>query len=309
MAQLITIGEILVEIMATRIGQTFLEPGTLVGPYPSGAPAIMIDQAARLGADCAIVACVGRDDFGTLNIERLKKDGVNTSGIAVRADQTTGCAFVGYAADGSRKFIFHFTHAAAGALTKDDVPEALFEDVRIFHIMGCSLTSSASLREAVLAGARLAKEKGARLSFDPNIRPELLTDDSLKDAFDWIMENCDILLTGRSELEQVTGLPAEEAVRDMRARGKYAVVIKDGSRGARIVAEGVDTVMPSYHVTEVDPTGAGDCFDGAFLASLLAGKTLQEAASIGNAAGAVSVTRKGPMEGAAMPEEIAAIRA
>ena len=118
MAQLITIGEILVEIMATRIGQTFLEPGTLVGPYPSGAPAIMIDQAARLGADCAIVACVGRDDFGTLNSERLKKDGVNTSGIAVRADQTTGCAFVGYAADGSRKFIFHFTHAAAGPLRR-----------------------------------------------------------------------------------------------------------------------------------------------------------------------------------------------
>lgn len=309
MAQLITVGEILVEIMATQIGQTFLKAGTLVGPYPSGAPAIMIDQAARLGADCAIIACVGQDDFGKLNIDRLYADGVEVRGIVVKPEQTTGCAFVGYAEDGSRKFIFHFTHAAAGALTPQDLQTGLFEDVRIFHIMGCSLTSSASLREAVLTGARLAKEKGAWLSFDPNIRPELLTDNSLKDAFDWILENCDILLTGKSELEQITGLETEQAVRAYREAGKYAVVIKDGSRGARIVAEGIDTIMPSYHVTEVDPTGAGDCFDGAFLASLLEGRTLQEAASIGNAAGAISVTRKGPMEGAALPEEIRAIMA
>ena len=68
MPQLMTVGEILVEMMADQVGQTFLSPGCIHGPYPSGAPAIMIDQAARMGADCGIVACVGADDFGRMNI-------------------------------------------------------------------------------------------------------------------------------------------------------------------------------------------------------------------------------------------------
>ena len=76
MAQIVTIGEILVEIMATRIGQTFLEPGLFAGPYPSGAPAIFADQAARVGAATALISCVGPDDFGTLNLNRLQASGV-----------------------------------------------------------------------------------------------------------------------------------------------------------------------------------------------------------------------------------------
>ena len=79
MAQVVTIGEILVEIMATRIGQTFREPGLFAGPYPSGAPAIFADQAARGGASTALISCVGPDDFGTLNLERLAASGVETS--------------------------------------------------------------------------------------------------------------------------------------------------------------------------------------------------------------------------------------
>ena len=63
----IVAGEILVEIMATERGLGFLEPLTLIGPYPSGAPAIFIDQVGKLGHAAGIVAAVGDDDFGTLN--------------------------------------------------------------------------------------------------------------------------------------------------------------------------------------------------------------------------------------------------
>ena len=73
MKTIVTLGEILVEVMATRRGQTFLEPGALVGPYPSGAPAIFIDQVARLGQPCGMIGCVGDDDFGVLNVQRLQR--------------------------------------------------------------------------------------------------------------------------------------------------------------------------------------------------------------------------------------------
>ena len=73
MDKIMTMGEILVEIMAAQRGQTFREPGSLRGPYASGAPAIFIDQVARLGHPAGIIGCVGDDEFGLLNIERLEK--------------------------------------------------------------------------------------------------------------------------------------------------------------------------------------------------------------------------------------------
>ena len=92
MARIMTIGEILVEIMATERGQSFRAPGPLVGPFPSGAPAIFIDQVARLGFPAGIIGCVGDDDFGWLNIERLKRDGVDTThAAALSRPVVAGC--------------------------------------------------------------------------------------------------------------------------------------------------------------------------------------------------------------------------
>ena len=115
MNKVITIGEILVEIMATEPGDGFLAPIPLVGPFPSGAPAIFIDQVAKLGQPCGMIACVGADDFGRVNLDRLARDGVDTSAIAVHPELPTGSAFVRYRTDGSRDFVYNIRHSAAGA--------------------------------------------------------------------------------------------------------------------------------------------------------------------------------------------------
>jgi sugar/nucleoside kinase (ribokinase family) len=78
MARIMTIGEILVEIMATERGQSFRVPDTLAGSFPSGAPAIFVDHVGRLGRPAGIIGCVGDDDLGWLNIDRLQRDGVDT---------------------------------------------------------------------------------------------------------------------------------------------------------------------------------------------------------------------------------------
>ena len=98
-----------------------------------------------------------------------------------------------------------------------------------------------------------------------------------------------------------------EGANSWKQYAKLAVILKDGRRGAHLIAQDTDVRIPSFPVQEVDPTGAGDCFDGAFLASFISGKSLYEAAKIGNAAGALGVTKYGPMEGAAQPMEIAAL--
>ena len=96
MLKVVTLGEILVEIMADERGHGFREPLRLVGPFPSGAPAIFIDQVAKLGQPCGIIACVGDDDFGRVNLERLENDGVDVTAVEVNPTYVTGSAFVRY---------------------------------------------------------------------------------------------------------------------------------------------------------------------------------------------------------------------
>ena len=119
MKTIVTIGEILVEIMATERGDGFLEPVKLIGPFPSGAPAIFIDQAARFGQPAAMIGCVGDDDFGRVNLNRLKRDGVDVSGVRVDPESVTGSAFVRYRTDGSRAFVFNIKQSASGRIALD----------------------------------------------------------------------------------------------------------------------------------------------------------------------------------------------
>ena len=204
MYDIITIGEILVEVLAKEVGQELCKPGVLLGPYPSGAPAICIDQVGRMGAKAAIIAKVGKDDFGKLNLQRLSEDGVDVSRVIETADNSTGVAFNTYFPDGERKFLFHFTHAACGELCADDVPSDAICDSKYLHIMGCSITGSPTMGEAIMQAVRLAKENGVKISFDPNIRPELLKG-KIMDYYTEILNACDVLLTGKSELKILFG--------------------------------------------------------------------------------------------------------
>ena len=297
MLDIITIGEILAEVLTEKVDQAFTSPGALLGPFPSGAPAICIDQAARMGAKAAIIAKVGQDDFGKLNLTRLAGDGVDVSHVIQTPDNTTGTAFVTYFSDGERKFIFHFSHAACGELCPADVDEAAIKSARYLHIMGCSITGSPTMGEAIMQAVRLAKKNGVKVSFDPNIRPELLHG-KIMDYYKEIIDASDVLLTGKSELRLLYGDP-DGAVKDLLAQ-------KDGSRGTSVYTRQEAFSMGVYPATEVDPTGAGDCFDATFLAMLCEGAPLRKAARFASAAGAKAVEKRGPMEGNSFRAEVEA---
>lgn len=292
---IITIGEILVEVLTEEVGQRFDTTGKLSGPYPSGAPAIAIDQVGKMGASAAIVARVGADDFGKINLDRLQASGVDTSHVVVSPTNTTGVAFVTYFPDGNRQFIFHFSHAACGELNTGDVPEDVVASTKYLHIMGCSITASPSLAAAVMEGVRLAVKHGVKVSFDPNVRPELLKGE-IMDNYREILSACHVLLTGKSELELLYP-NGQDGIATLLAEKDRIVVVKDGSRGTEVHTRDGGFRVDTYPATEVDPTGAGDCFDGTFLSMLCQGASLQEAANMANAAGAHAVGKKGPMGG------------
>lgn len=307
MYDIITIGEILVEVLTEKTDQTFTTPGTLLGPYPSGAPAIAIDQAARMGAKAAIIAKVGRDDFAKLNLDRLAGDGVDVAHVIETPDNTTGTAFVTYFSDGSRQFIFHFAKAACGELCPADVDPEAIKSARWLHIMGCSITGSPSMGRAIMQAVRLAAAGGVKISFDPNIRPELL-DGEVLDYYKEILDASDLVLTGRGELEAIYG-EAEGAVAQLLKQKDRTVVLKDGARRTSVYTREGAFTAPTYPAKEVDPTGAGDCFDATFLAMMCAGADLRTATRYANAAGAKAVEKRGPMEGNSFKADIEAFMA
>ncbi|PIO96723.1 tagatose kinase [Pleomorphomonas carboxyditropha] len=309
MKKIVTAGEIVVEIMATEIGQTFLEPGRWAGPYPSGAPAIFISQAARLGQPCGMISSVGADDFGKLNLDRLRADGVDVSAIAVHADAVTGTAFVRYAADGSRAFIFNIPQSACGRIAIDAAAEALLAGADHFHVMGSSLFSDRVV-EVVRAGIAAVKARGGTVSFDPNVRKEILGASGMRAALDAILEQTDLFLPSGPEIFLFAQAEDEAgAVAELLSRGISAVVVKKGAAGAAFHSRRESVEMPGFVVEEVDPTGAGDCFGAAFVTHWLRGLAPAEALRLANAAGALAVTRKGPMEGASSTAQIAAFLA
>ena len=298
MKKIAVIGEILVEIMADTIGDGFREPVALTGPFPSGAPAIFVDQAARVGQPAAIVSAVGADDFGKVNLDRLVADGVDVSAVRIDPDRPTGSAFVRYRADGSRDFVFNIRHSACGAYVATPKGQAVLMGADHFHVMGSSFAAP-DFRAVNLETARAVKARGGTVSFDPNLRKELLGAPEIRAAMIETLGLTDLFLPSGDELFLLTkAQQTEAAIAELLGQGIGTVVHKLGARGVSCHTADGAIFVPAFSVEEIDPTGAGDCFGGTFTALWLRGTDLAEALRLAAAAGALAVTRRGPMQGA-----------
>ncbi|NMB98310.1 MAG: sugar kinase [Clostridiaceae bacterium] len=298
MCEIWTMGEIIVEIMRPKPEMQLFTPGEFLGPYPSGAPSIFIDTVARLNHSAGIIGSVGDDDFGKYLLDRLKKDGVDCRYVKSVAEASTGVAFVTYFKDGSRKFIFHIDNSAAVMASSPDISEV--RQPRYFHVMGCSLLANDRFYNEIIATMEKFASKGAKISFDPNIRMELLKNRNINDIIEPVMKKCSILLPGEEELLLITGEMTVEAAVD-KIFSKYAtteiIALKRGKKGCTIYSNNKSFDLGVYTVEPVDPTGAGDSFDAAFLCGLLENKPLVECAKMATAAASLCTAAFGPMEG------------
>lgn len=309
MSEVWTMGELLVEIMRPRTGMTLCELGDFHGPFPSGATGIFIDTVARLGHSASIISGVGEDDFGRCLLDRFHSDGVNTDFIEVFANKSTGVAFVTYFEDGSRKFIFHWDGTPAVMAKTPEVQKIHGTGPRFFHVMGCSLMANEEFRQRVFETVELFAREGARITFDPNIRFELLGDRKGEEIVGPILRHCSILFPGENELLLLSGREdVESATAELfRQHPLKVIVLKRGSRGCTVFTPEGKEDIPAFEVKEVDPTGAGDCFDAGFLCGQLDGKSLEDSARLAAAVGALNAQAFGPMEGEINQESVAAM--
>jgi len=305
MAKVITLGEILVEIMRLGAGQPLDQAGEFRGPFASGAPAIFAVAAARLGLDTAFIGTAGDDAFGRMLRSTLIAEGVDTQGLQMIPNYATGAAFVAYDETGGREFVFHIRQAAAGQIDRDVIPVQIFEDVKWLHLSGSTIFINEHCRAACLRAVELARQAGGKISLDPNLRLDLMPLEESRQVLAPFLEVADLLLPTENEAHLLTGhSDTAVAARELTNNPKTIVVTKRGPQGCSIFHTAQQLDIPGFSVDEIDPTGAGDCFSAAFIAGIEAGWILEQVGRFANAAGALAVTKMGPMEGAPTQSQV-----
>lgn len=304
--KVVSLGELVVEFFRKEVDKPFHEQGEFVGPFPSGAPAIFVDALAKLGCECGIIGTIGDDDFGRCLTDRLKKDGVDTSRIFVLPSYATGTAFTAYFSDGSRSFLYSMRHAAPGQFSIEHIDPNYISQVEFLHIMGNVLCISESSKEACYLAVKIVEEAGGKISFDPNLRPELgFNSEKIRQLCKPILEVTDLFLPSEKEVEAVAGVKnVKEACQKSLDEGVNIVALKQGKRGSTVFTKEMILEVPGFKVVEVDPTGAGDCYDAGFIFGLLKEWSTERTARFANAVGALAVTKLGTMEGTATFSEV-----
>ncbi len=288
MTSLLVVGEVLAEFLRPIRDSPLDETAVMMGPFPSGAPAIFASAAARLGVPTELCAVVGDDPFGRMIRDRLQQDGVEVGGVSIHPKLATAVAFVAYTSTGDRSFVFHVSDAAAATLRRTDLGGRP-EETDWLHISGSSLALGSPLAETAVEAVRRVKLAGGRVSVDPNIRAEA-SSRAVIASIRSVVQQADVSFPSEGELDAI-GLDEAEL-----ARTGAVICTTLAAKGARVRYGELDVHVPAPAANEVDPTGAGDIFAAGFVAATLRGAAPVDAAQLGCEIAARSVETLGPME-------------
>lgn len=281
MSDILAIGEPLVELNQAEDGAPFLQG---FGGDTSNA---MI-AAARLGADAAYFTAIGADRFGQALTELWLKEGVDASRVVINGGAHTGLYFVTHGAEG-HQFSYMRAGSAASRIGESDLPVDRIKATQILHVSGVSQAISSSAADAVFAAIDIARDAKRLVSYDPNLRLKLWPLRRARAVIHEAMRACDIALPGLDDASALAGLTDPDAIADFYLRlGARLVVVKLGKAGALAATAARRERVAPLAVPAVDATGAGDCFDGAFLAEFVRAADPFAAARFANVAAALS---------------------
>ena len=309
----VAMGELLVDF--AQCGQS-AQGNSLFEACPGGAPCNML---SRLGKKTAFIGKVGDDMFGRLLRGTITDLGIQDRGLITDGRYSTTLAFVQNDASGDRSFTFARKPGADMMLTAEELDCGLIRDAKIFHFGTLSMTHP-GVRAATKRAVAVARDAGALISFDPNLRPPLW--DSLEDAREqmaWGCGQCDILKISEEEAVFLTGAASPQEAADLLRRdypGIRLLLITWGRGGSEAFYKDFHVMMATYlQVKTVDTTGAGDTFCGCCLGVVLDsgledldGLALGEMLDMANAGASLVTTKKGAIRSMPTRGEIEALR-
>lgn len=293
---IMTVGVPMVEFTKKCLDSPLSEYGEFLGPFAAGDPGITLNACTTLGYKGCYVGVAGKDAFAECFMQRMYKSNIDTSHIRIDENSTTGISMLANFSDGSRSFVFTLPTSAASKLGPSDLSDELLKQVKWIHLSGFAISISDSIVEL---HRQLVKKisKDVCVSFDPNYRKDIIGIEKYKKICTPVFERCNLFLPSYGEAGLFCPDVSSEldACRRIASDGKL-VALKHGSNGCYAFYDGKEKYIHSFPADELDPTGAGDTFGGALIASLMDGKDLFEAARYGAAAGSIAVSRVGLMD-------------
>ncbi|CAN6877178.1 unnamed protein product [Brassica oleracea] len=310
---IVSFGEMLIDFVPTQSGVSLAESAGFL-KAPGGAPANVAIAVTRLGGRAAFVGKLGDDEFGHMLAGILRENGVEDKGINFDKGARTALAFVTLRSDGDREFMFYRNPSADMLLRPDELNLELIRSAKVFHYGSISLITE-PCRSAHLKAMEVAKEAGALLSYDPNLREPLWS--SPEEARTQIMsiwDKAEIIKVSDVELEFLTQNKTidDESAMSLWHPNLKLLLVTLGEKGCRYYTKGFHGSVEAFDVNAVDTTGAGDSFIGAFLSQIVDDQTvleeeerLRKVLRFANACGAITTTKKGAIP--ALPSECDAL--
>jgi 2-dehydro-3-deoxygluconokinase len=287
---LVALGEPLLEFNQTRSGEELYLQGF------GGDTSNCVIAASRLGASTAYVTRLGDDAFGRKFLGLWKRENVDSSGVGIDSDAPTGIYFVTHG-DRGHEFSYLRAGSAASRMRPADLPLDLIRDAKMLHVSGISQAISASACDSVFAALDAAREAGARISYDSNLRLKLWPLARARAVIVATLPLCDWFLPSLDEAALLSGASEASAILDWcHASGAPLVALKMGADGVWVSSERGRERILGHRVDAIDATGAGDCFDGAFATRIVAGDDAVAAARYANAAAALATTGYGAVD-------------
>jgi fructokinase len=298
---LLCIGELLIDFVSSAPDVSLTDaPGFLKAP--GGAPANVAVAASRMGLPSGFIGKVGADPFGEFLRRTLEEADVSCDHLFASPEARTTLAFVATRSDGKKDITFYRNPGADMLLSVDDLPADALRSCRCLHFGSVSLTREPA-RSATLRAVEIAKEAGALISYDPNLRLPLWDDPEEARTMIWKgMALADVAKLAEEEWEFITGTSGtEEGARKILRSGPRLCLVTLGENGAFFDNGRHRGFVAGHTVCVADTLGAGDAFVGAALSELLqAGgpfdldeAELTRIVRYGNAAGAIACTGSG----------------
>ena len=255
---------------------------------------------ARLNLPVTYLTRLGEDPFGQKIVRTLQRNGIGSEFVSFSKERSTGFMLKSKVSTGDPKIFYFRKGSAASTLSKEDVDRMDFSGYGFVHLTGIFPALSESTKEASFYLIKKAREHGLTVSFDPNLRPQLWPDtETMVQTLNEFAALSDYVLPGEAEGELLCGDRDPRKIGQFYLeRGAKAVVTKMGSRGAYLMTEQDQELVPGFSIEKVvDTVGAGDGFAAGILSALMEGKNLYEAVRRANAVGAIQVTSIGDNDG------------
>ena len=305
------LGELLIDFTENGVSA---QGNPIMEANPGGAPCNVLAMLNRLSHKTAFIGKIGRDMFGAQLKSALDEVGIDRTGLVEDEQVHTTLAFVHTFEDGDRDFSFYRNPGADMELSVDDLNEDIIKSAKIFHFGTLSMTHD-KCREATKKAIDIARESGAIISFDPNIREPLWDDlELMREQILYGLTKCNILKISDNEIVWLTGEESYEAgVKWIRDRYDIDLILVSlGPNGSMAYSKSsCMTVKPFLSDKTIETTGAGDTFCASVLHYVLenglmdySDNELRDMLTFSNAAASIVTTRKGALRVMPHKEEV-----